>query len=75
MSVVGDAGFFHSHQLAVLIVGQDLSDVPVSRRDGLESVCAGVGLQRKKKQKTNNVMKTSAYKDNGRVDFIAPKCV
>ena len=35
----------HSHQLVVLIVGQNLGDVPVSRRDGLQRVRACVGLQ------------------------------
>lgn len=34
-----------SHQLAVLVVGQDLRDVPVSRRDGLQSVRAGIRLR------------------------------
>lgn len=34
-----------SHQLAVLVVGQNLRDVPVPRRDGLQRVRAGVRLQ------------------------------
>lgn len=33
-----------SHQLALLIVGQDFGDIPVSGGDGLQCVCAGVGL-------------------------------
>lgn len=33
-----------SHQLALLVVGQDLGDIPVSRGDGLQCVCTGVGL-------------------------------
>lgn len=35
-----------SHQLAVLIIGQDLRDVPVSGCDGLQRVRAGVRLWR-----------------------------
>lgn len=34
-----------SHQLAVLVVGQDPRDVPVPRRDGLQRVGAGVRLR------------------------------
>lgn len=40
--------FVPSHQLAVLVVGQDPRDVPVPRRDGLQRVRARVRLRAEK---------------------------
>lgn len=52
-----------SHQLALLVVGQDLGDIPVSRGDGLQCVCTGVWLWGADKQTKKEECVTLVHSD------------
>ena len=49
--ISGSTGLLHQsvlHEVSFVIVGQDSGDVPVPRRQGLQYVCARVGLEENK---------------------------
>lgn len=47
------------HEVPFMIVGQDAGDVPVSRREGLEDVCARVRLKTTKTTKSLHITESN----------------